>query len=69
MPDCYGISSSQFLRMSYRTASVLRSLISATTGSTEAYTEPIRNLAYLWVIHRGARHIFDTYVEEFIEAQ
>lgn len=83
MPDCYSIHTSQFLRMSYRTATTLRSLLEAEAveynatysgslgqnpGYTSAYKEVVRNLAYIWVIHRGARHIFDAYVDEYIAA-
>jgi hypothetical protein len=68
MPECYSIHNSQFLRMSYRTASTLRQLLESHTNKT-AYREVVRNLAYIWVIHRGARHIFDAYVDEYITAR
>ncbi len=78
MPNCYSIHTSQFLRMSYRTASTLKSLMETEAREnngtimsptyTSAYKEVVRNLAYIWVIHRGARHIFDAYVDEYIAA-
>jgi hypothetical protein len=35
---------------------------------TQAYKETIRNLAFLWAMHRGARYVFDAYVEEYLSA-
>jgi hypothetical protein len=67
MPDCYPIQKSQFLRMSYRTASVLKTLME-TGQNPQAYKEAIRNLAFIWAIHRGARYVFDAYVEEYQSA-
>jgi len=68
MPECYPITKDQFLRMSYRTASVLKSLMNS-GQNPQVYKEAIRNLAYIWVIHRGARHVFDAYVDEYIAAK
>jgi hypothetical protein len=56
------------LRLPYRSASVIRHLLGQLVGNegeTEPLRESIRNLGFLWAIHRGARFIFDAYVEEY----
>jgi hypothetical protein len=68
MPECFPINKGQFLRMSYRTASVLKALMESGQDA-QVYKEAIRNLAYIWVIHRGARYVFDAYVDEYIAAE
>ena len=34
----------------------------------EPYKETIRNLAFIWAMHRGARYIYDAYVDEYQSA-
>lgn len=54
--------------MNYRTAAVLKNLTETGTDP-QSYKEAVRNIAFLWVIHRGARWVFDAYVEEYQSAK
>jgi len=67
-PECHSMEKTQFMRLPYRSASVLRHLLGH-GARREPYRETLRNLAYLWLIHRGAKFIFDAYVEEYQSAE
>lgn len=65
------MESTSLVGLPYRSAAVLRHLLGHLEGREKEEGEPfrqsIRNIAFLNTIKRGAKFIFDAYVEQYIQ--